>query len=64
MGYKSHAQRKAVHASKAEQKNAAVKLTKKQKKLDKNNNNKIDAQDLKMLRTGANPTIMMKYGKK
>ena len=41
-----------------------AKLTKKQKKLDKNNNNKIDAQDLKMLRTGANPTIMMKYGKK
>lgn len=41
-----------------------AKLTKKQKKLDKNNNNRIDSQDLKMLRTGSNPTIMMKYGKK
>ena len=63
MGYKSHAQRKAVHASKAEQKKAAVKLTKKQEKIDLNKNDRIDAEDLKRLRTGANPTIMMKYDK-
>ena len=63
MGYKSHAQRKAVHASKAEQKKAAVKLTKKQEKIDLNKNGRIDAEDLKRLRTGANPTIMMKYDK-
>lgn len=39
------------------------KLTPKQKKLDLNKNGKIDAQDLKRLRTGGNQTIMMRYGK-
>lgn len=61
MGYKSNAQRKAVWASRAEK--AATKLTKKQQKLDLNKNGKIDAQDLKRLRTGGNETIMMRYGK-
>ena len=42
----------------------AKKLTPKQKKLDVNSNGKIDAQDLKRLRSGANPTLLMKYGKK
>ena len=63
MGYKNDAQRKAVHASKAEAKRAAVKLTAKQKKIDLNKNGKIDAEDLKRLRTGGNETIMMRYGK-
>jgi hypothetical protein len=42
----------------------AKKLTPKQKKLDVNNNGKIDAQDLKRLRSGSNPTLLMRYGKK
>lgn len=41
----------------------AKKLTPKQEKLDLNNNGKIDAQDLKRLRSGANPTLLMKYMK-
>tara|TARA_B100000212_G_C27161428_1_gene441900 strand:+ start:166 stop:351 length:186 start_codon:yes stop_codon:yes gene_type:complete len=61
MGYKSDAQRKAVHASKAEK--AALKLTAKQKKLDKNNNGKIDAADLRMLREGTSAALL-KYCKK
>ena len=64
MGFKSNAQRKAVWASKNEEKKSPVKLTAKQKKLDLNKNGKIDASDLKRLRTGGNPTLMMKYGKK
>lgn len=42
----------------------AKKLTPKQGKLDLNKNGKIDASDLKRLRTGGNPTLMIKYGKK
>jgi hypothetical protein len=42
----------------------AKKLTPKQEKLDLNKNGKIDSSDLKRLRTGGNPTLMMKYGKK
>ena len=126
MGYKSDAQRKAVHASKAEKKAAAKKidrsfktakekakaktkqvsdekqasqfhtfkatvkiipmkpasaiipagmqklktepikktnkpLSPKQKKMDLNKNGVIDADDLKRLRSGSNPTLMMKY---
>ena len=42
----------------------AKKLSEKQKKLDVNKNGVIDAGDLKRLRTGSNPTLLMKNGKK